>query len=223
MKNIELLVLDMAGTTIDEDNVVYKTLMTAVNDYGYSVSLQKVLLSCAGMEKLEAISSLLKEIGGNEEDAAAIFENFSDQLKTAYQNLEVKPINGVENFLIKMRTQDKKIVLNTGYTSEIALQLLNKLGWKKGTHYDALITADDVSESRPSPEMILLAMKKFNIHEAEKVLKAGDSVIDIEEGKNAGCGVTIAVLSGAQCRAKLEKSNPDYIFNTISEAEHFFY
>jgi hypothetical protein len=26
MKNIELLVLDMAGTTIDEDNVVYKTL-----------------------------------------------------------------------------------------------------------------------------------------------------------------------------------------------------
>lgn len=223
MKNIELLVLDMAGTTIDEDNVVYKTLMKAVNDYGYNVSLEKVLLSCAGMEKLEAISSLLKEIGGNEEDAAAIFENFSDQLKTAYQNLEVKPINGVENFLIKMRSQDKKIVLNTGYTSEIALQLLEKLGWKENTHFDALITADDVSASRPSPEMILLAMKKFNIQEPEKVLKAGDSVIDIEEGKNAGCGVTVAVLSGAQSKAELEKSNPDYIFNTISEAERFFY
>lgn len=223
MKNIELLVLDMAGTTIDEDNVVYKTLMKSVNDYGYNVSLEKVLLSCAGMEKLEAISSLLKEIGGNEEDAAAIFENFSDQLKTAYQNLEVKPINGVENFLIKMRSQDKKIVLNTGYTSEIALQLLEKLGWKENTHFDALITADDVSASRPSPEMILLAMKKFNIQEPEKVLKAGDSVIDIEEGKNAGCGVTVAVLSGAQSKAELEKSNPDYIFNTISEAERFFY
>lgn len=223
MKNIELLVLDMAGTTIDEDNVVYKTLMKAVNDYGYNVSLEKVLLSCAGMEKLEAISSLLREIGGNEEDAAAIFENFSDQLKTAYQNLEVKPINGVENFLVKMRAQDKKIVLNTGYTSEIALQLLEKLGWKENTHFDALITADDVSASRPSPEMILLAMKKFNIQEPEKVLKAGDSVIDIEEGKNAGCGVTVAVLSGAQSKAELEKSNPDYIFNTISEAERFFY
>lgn len=223
MKNIELLVLDMAGTTIDEDNVVYKTLMKAVNDYGYNVSLEKVLLSCAGMEKLEAISSLLKEIGGNEEDAAAIFENFSDQLKTAYQNLEVKPINGVENFLIKMRAQDKKIVLNTGYTSEIAQQLLEKLSWKENAHFDALITADDVSESRPSPEMILLAMKKFNIQEPEKVLKAGDSVIDIEEGKNAGCGVTVAVLSGAQSKAELEKSNPDYIFNTISEAERFFY
>jgi hypothetical protein len=41
------------------------------------------------MEKLEAITSLLKEINGNEEDAPAIFENFSDQLKESYQNLEV--------------------------------------------------------------------------------------------------------------------------------------
>jgi len=219
MKNIELLVLDMAGTTIDEDNVVYKTVMNSVNEYGYNVTLDKVLSVCAGMEKLEAITSLLKEIGGDENDAFPIFENFSDKLKKSYQNLEVKPINGVENFLIHMRSKNKKVVLNTGYTSEIAQQLLDKLKWKENIHFDALITADDVSESRPSPEMILLAMKKFNINEPEKVLKAGDSVIDIEEGKNAGCGLTIAVLSGAQTQSELEKSNPDYIFNTISEAE----
>ncbi|WP_284460161.1 HAD-IA family hydrolase [Chryseobacterium sp.] len=220
MKNIELLVLDMAGTTIDEDNVVYKTLTEAVNSHGYSVSLEKVLSSCAGMEKLEAITSLLKEINGNEEDATVIFENFSEKLKEAYRNLDVKPINGTENFLLTMKAQNKKVVLNTGYTSEIAHQLLDKLQWKENIHFDALITADDVSESRPSPEMINLAMKKFNIMEPEKVLKAGDSVIDIEEGKNAGCGLTIAVLSGAQNRTELEKAKPDYILNTISEAEH---
>ncbi|AZA91603.1 Phosphonoacetaldehyde hydrolase [Chryseobacterium nakagawai] len=219
MKNIELLVLDMAGTTVNEDNVVYKTLTKAVNEYGYEVKLEQVLITCAGMEKLEAITSLLKEINGNEEDAAAIFENFSGKLKDAYQNLEVKPINGTEDFLLKMKAQHKKVVLNTGYTYEIAQQLLDKLQWKENIHFDALITADDVSESRPSPEMINLAMKKFNILEPEKVLKAGDSVIDIEEGKNAGCGLTVAVLSGAQNRAALEKAEPDYIFNTISEAE----
>ncbi|WP_312388738.1 HAD-IA family hydrolase [Chryseobacterium sp.] len=222
MKNIELLVLDMAGTTIDEDNVVYKTVMNSVNDYGYNVTLDKVLSVCAGMEKLEAITSLLKEIGGNEEDALAIFENFSDQLKEAYQNLDVKPINDVENFLLNMRSKNKKVVLNTGYTSEIAQQLLDKLQWKENVHFDALITANDVSESRPSPEMILLAMKKFNISKPELVLKAGDSVIDIEEGKNAGCGLTIAVLSGAQTQSELEKSHPDYILKTISEAEILF-
>lgn len=223
MKNIELLVLDMAGTTINEDNVVYKTLTNAVNDHGYQVSLEKVLSTCAGMEKLEAISLLLKKIGGNKEDALVIFENFSDQLKKAYQNLDVKPINGVVDFLLNMRSKNKKIALNTGYTSEIARQLIDKLGWKENIHFDALITANDVSESRPNPEMIHLAMKKFNINDPEKVLKAGDSVIDIEEGKNAGCGITIAVLSGAQNKTELEKSNPDYIFNTIAEAEKILY
>ncbi|KXH83422.1 HAD-IA family hydrolase [Chryseobacterium kwangjuense] len=219
MKNIELLVLDMAGTTINEDNVVYKTLTSAVNNHGYQVTLDKVLSSCAGMEKLEAITSLLKEINGNETDAPVIFQNFSEQLREAYRNLDVKPINGAENFLLKMKSMDKKVVLNTGYSSEIARQLLDKLQWKESVHFDALITADDVSESRPSPEMILLAMKKFNISEPGNVLKAGDSVIDIEEGKNAGCGLTVAVLSGAQNRSELETAHPDYIFNTISEAE----
>lgn len=219
MKNIELLVLDMAGTTINEDNVVYKTLTAAVNNHGYQVTLDKVLSSCAGMEKLEAITSLLKEINGNEADAPVIFQDFSEKLKEAYRGLDVKPINGTENFLLKMKSMNKKVVLNTGYTSEIARQLLDKLQWKESIHFDALITADDVSESRPSPEMIYLAMKKFNISEPGNVLKAGDSVIDIEEGKNAGCGLTVAVLSGAQNRTELETAHPDYIFNTISEAE----
>ena len=34
---------DMAGTTIDEDNLVYKTVQKAINEYGYNVSLEEVL------------------------------------------------------------------------------------------------------------------------------------------------------------------------------------
>ncbi len=222
MSTIELLVLDMAGTTIDEDNVVYKTLMKAVNDHGYNVSLNEVLSSCAGKEKFDAIETLLGEIDGNKEDAENIFKDFSEELKIAYQDLDVKPIDGVEDFLIKVRTANKKVVLNTGYSSEIAKQLLEKLNWKKNIHFDALITADDVSASRPNPDMIFLAMKKFGIDDPEKVLKAGDSAIDIEEGKNAGCGITVGVLSGAQTRAELEKANPDHIFDSISHAVKLF-
>ncbi len=223
MSTIELLVLDMAGTTIDEDNVVYKTLMKAVNDHGYNVSLNEVLSSCAGKEKFDAIETLLREIDGNKEDAENIFKDFSEELKIAYQDLDVKPIDGVEDFLIKVRTGNKKVVLNTGYSSEIAKQLLEKLNWKKNIQFDALITADDVSASRPNPDMIFLAMKKFGIDDPEKVLKAGDSAIDIEEGKNAGCGITVGVLSGAQTRAELEKANPDHIFDSISDAEKLFF
>ncbi|UKB82039.1 HAD-IA family hydrolase [Chryseobacterium sp. MEBOG06] len=217
--NIQLLVLDMAGTTIDEDNVVYKTLAKAVNSYGYDVTLEKVLEICAGMEKAEAIRNLLENIGGNTDDTDAIFENFSDDLALAYEELEVKPIDNVESFLKKVKSADKKVVLNTGYTKKVAQQLLSKLAWQKNVHFDDLITADDVFESRPSPQMIRLAMSKFGITDPKEVMKAGDSAIDIEEGKNAGCGITIAVLSGAQTREQLEAAQPDYILNNISEAE----
>lgn len=217
--NIQLLVLDMAGTTIDEDNVVYKTLAKAVNSYGYHVTLEKVLEICAGMEKAEAIRNLLENIGGNTNDTDAIFENFSDDLALAYEELEVKPIDNVESFLKKVKSADKKVVLNTGYTKKVAQQLLSKLAWQKNVHFDDLITADDVFESRPSPQMIRLAMSKFGITDPKEVMKAGDSAIDIEEGKNAGCGITIAVLSGAQTREQLEAAHPDYILNNISEAE----
>lgn len=220
---IELLVLDMAGTTIDEDNVVYKTLMQAVNNHGYKVSLDEVLASCAGKEKFDAIETLLEELNGKKEDAEAIFKNFSEELRLAYQNLEVKPIKGVEDFLLKVRTSGKKVVLNTGYSSEIAQQLIKKLDWKVNVHFDAMITADDVTVSRPNPDMIFLAMKQFGISNAKKVLKAGDSAIDIEEGKNAGCGMIIGVLSGAQNRSELEKAKPDYIFERISDAENILF
>ncbi|KQR93392.1 HAD family hydrolase [Chryseobacterium sp. Leaf180] len=223
MNAIELLVLDMAGTTIDEDNVVYKTLTKAVTDFGYQVTLDKVLEICAGMEKAEAIKNLLENIEGNTEDTEVIFEKFSDELALAYNDLNVKPIAGVEEFLLKVKSKGKKVVLNTGYTQKIAQQLLTKLNWKIDVHYHALITADDVSESRPSPEMIILAMKKFGITDPKKVLKAGDSAIDIQEGKNAGCGMTIAVLSGAQTRAQLELASPDHILNNLSEAEYILF
>lgn len=223
MNTIELLVLDMAGTTIDEDNVVYKTLMQAVNNCGYNVSLVEVLSSCAGKEKFDAIETLLGEIGGRKDDAENIFKDFSEKLKIAYQNLEVKPIKGVEDFLLKVRAAGKKVVLNTGYSSEIAQQLIQKLDWKENVHFDALITADDVTASRPNPDMIFLAMTKFGIDDPKKVLKAGDSAIDIEEGKNAGCGMIVGVLSGAQNRSELEKAKPDYIFERISDVENILF
>ena len=48
---IKLVVFDMAGTTVDEDNVVYKTVRDAINAAGYEFSLEQVLTHGAGKEK----------------------------------------------------------------------------------------------------------------------------------------------------------------------------
>ncbi|MGH2664646.1 phosphonatase-like hydrolase [Flavobacterium sp.] len=221
-KNIKLVVFDMAGTTINEDNLVYKALHKVFVKMGYTVTLDYVLQHCAGKEKLNAIVELLNDLNYPTTQADAIFEEFSKTLKSVYEESEVKPITGVGTFLTKLKAANIKVVLNTGYNSYTANQLLDKLNWKKGIHFDALITADDVSKGRPHPDMILKAMDEFDIDDSQNVLKAGDSVVDIEEGKNANCGLTVGVLSGAQTREELQKANPDLIVTTITELDFLF-
>lgn len=216
MKKIEMMVFDMAGTTIDEKNVVYKTLQKSINNYGIPVDLELVLQMGAGKEKLNAIQDITTHLGATEKDANIIFEDFKMELNKAYLTLNIAPIEGVEKLILELRAKNIKIVLNTGYNYSVANYLLKKLNWKKNLHYDALITANDVKRGRPHPDMILKAMKFFNITDASKVLKAGDSAVDIKEGKNANCGITVGVLSGAQSKKQLEAANPTYILDSLT-------
>ncbi len=59
---ISMVVFDMAGTTVNEDNVVYKTLQKAINKRGFDFTLDQVLTEGAGKEKQEAVQSILKSI-----------------------------------------------------------------------------------------------------------------------------------------------------------------
>ncbi|RPG28147.1 MAG: phosphonatase-like hydrolase [Muricauda sp. TMED12] len=216
MKKIQLAVFDMAGTTVNEDNVVYKTVRAALAKYGVEVSLNTVLEFGAGKEKFKAIADILKETRTENVDPNAVFQEFKKMLEEAYANLNVTTYDGVEELFKILKSKGVKVVLNTGYDQKTAQSLLNKLGWVPGEQIDALITADDVVKGRPSSEMIDKAMEMFKITDSENVLKAGDSVIDIEEGKNANCGWTVGVLTGAQTRQQLATAEPTLILDSLA-------
>lgn len=214
--DIRMVVFDMAGTTVDEQNVVYKTVHKAICNQGVSVDLATVFEFGAGKEKLQAIKDVLEHLKVEDIDALMVFEEFKTMLDDAYEKLEVRPVEGVEKTMLELKRKGIVVVLNTGYNRRVATGLLKKLGWVNGVNYDMLITASDVVLGRPHPEMIEKAMAKFNINDAKQVLKAGDSGIDIEEGKNAHCGITVGVLSGAQSKEQLEAANPDYIIGSLA-------
>ncbi len=220
MKGIELAVFDMAGTTVNENNVVYKTVQKSLKDAGYEVSLEMILEHGAGKEKRNAIAHIIDLISIKKAEPQLIdeiFERFRDELKSAYEDLDITSYDGVEELFGLLRNKGIKVVLNTGYDKKTAQKLLKKLGWEIGRDIDGLITADDVKTGRPSAEMIELAMERFSIKDASKVLKAGDSIIDIEEGKNANCGFTIGVLTGAQTREQLLTAEPTLILDSLAE------
>lgn len=216
MSKIKLVVFDMAGTTVDEKNVVYKTVHKALNTHGVAVDLDTVLQIGAGKEKHQAIKDVMAAMGVENLNSEDVFADFKTMLDDAYETLDVSPIKDVDKIMTALRKLGVVVVLNTGYNSRVANGLINKLNWKKGVDYDALITSDDVVNGRPHPEMIQKAMEISGVSEPSEVLKAGDSVIDIVEGQNAGCGITIGVLSGAQTRGQLAEANPTYILDSLA-------
>ena len=216
---IELVVLDMAGTTVDEDNVVYKTVRAAINASGYSFSQQEVQEAGAGKEKSQAIRDVLALDGKThpESEIAEIFGDFKNRLKAAYESLDVKEQPGATRVFKAMRESGIRVVLNTGYDRKTAEGLVAKIGWRVGEHIDGLVTASDVTNGRPAPDMIQLAMDQVGVTLGSQVAKIGDSEIDIEEGKNAGCGLTFGITTGAQTQEQLESAEPTHVVHSLDE------
>lgn len=212
-----MVVFDMAGTTVDENNVVYKTLHASIVSAGVAVTLEDVLLHGAGKEKLQAIKDVVKAVGALDVDASAIYEQFVVLLTDAYANLDVAPCSNAETVFALLKKQGIKVVLNTGYNRATATGLLQKLNWTIGEDIDLLVTASDVSNNRPAPDMIDFAIQHFNIQDRLTVVKVGDSAIDIEEGKNAGCGKTFGVTTGAQTRDQIAAAHPTGVLDDLLE------
>ena len=216
---IKMVVFDMAGTTVDENNVVYKTLQKVINEAGHNFSLAQVLAAGAGKEKLQAIKDIIALEISEPDDATAdkIYNLFVDELAKAYDSFEIKPQPGAEETFQLLKDKNILVVLNTGYNEKTAVNILEKLQWETGKQIDGLITASDVKNNRPNPDMIVLAMQRFGIENGSEVVKVGDSIIDIEEGKNAGCSLSIGITTGAHSYEQLATAAPDHIIHHLQE------
>ena len=218
---IELVVFDMAGTTVDEDNIVYKTLHRSLVNQGVKTDLETVLLHGAGKEKLQAARDVIEAVFGepNEELALAAFAQFQVMLDQAYATEAIREQPHSTQVFEFLKSRNIKVALNTGYSRSVTNFLITRLGWSDSPLIDAVVCADDVQRGRPHPDMIELAMQRCGINDPKNVAKIGDSGIDIEEGKNAGCGLTFGITTGAQLREQLLLATPNAILSSLKELE----
>ena len=93
------------------------------------------------------------------------------------------------------RMKGIKVALNTGYNKNFQKKIIKNLNLSESI--DDFISSEEVKRGRPYPYMINKLMERNNIINARNVCKIGDTVNDMMEGKNANCGLTIGVLSGA--------------------------
>ncbi|MEM3654632.1 MAG: HAD family hydrolase [Candidatus Micrarchaeia archaeon] len=81
--------------------------------------------------------------------------------------------------------------------------------------FETVITSEDASQPKPSPEMILKACKKLGLKPSETYY-LGDSEADIMAAKAAGC-IPIGIMSGSTERAVLKKLGAKEVYKSVTE------
>ena len=216
---IDLVALDMAGTTIDDHGSVYVALRGCVEETGATVS-EPNLQRWMGTDKVEAIGALMR-LGGGQPDRRAIanaFERFHTLLAAFYREQPPVALPGVVDALSTLRDRGIRIALTTGFDDGVATPLLESLGWKVGEDelLDAVVTTSRVAAGRPAPYLIHHAMEALGVHDVRRVLAAGDTLVDLRAAKNAGV-IAVGVTSGALDRATLEAEPHDFVLDSVAE------
>lgn len=216
-KGIKLLVCDMAGTVVDEGGIVYKSLMKAMNKFELNVK-EDEMHPWHGAKKSEVISHFVTSRGRHNEIVPVIEEEFLEIIETSYfgENACISLIHPtLLEYLAKLRANGIKVGLNTGYPRRIQDGLLDNL--KLRQQVDAYVSSQDVPFGRPSPFMVFRLMEKTNVQDVRKVAKVGDSINDMLEGRNSGCGLVIGVESGVDSKQDLLDAGADFVVGNVTD------
>lgn len=215
----ELVVLDMAGTTIDEGQQVYRVLAETARAHGASPS-EAAIARWHGAAKHEALRALLTSRSGippSNGELDAVVADFQSRLGTAYADQPPRPLPGVPEALTTLRGGGVRVALTTGFDRVILESLISALGWEGESVIDTIVCGSDVPTGRPAPYMIFRAMERLGIIDVSRVLVAGDTPRDLEAGTNSGAAMVVGVLSGASTADELGAHRHTHLLPSVAD------
>jgi len=222
MMPVKLVVFDMAGTTVRDNQDVSKAFRAAMATEGYDVPL-KVIDLFMGYEKPYAISKMLEKYERIPEKItptliSTIHRAFVTQMIEHYRSTpDIEALPHVEETFAALHLKGIKIGLNTGFSRDIALTIVKRLQWEEKGLIDYVVGSDEVEKGRPHPFMIAEMMTRAGITDPRQVVKIGDTEVDVREGQNAGCKYVIAITTGSFTRIELEFFAPTHIIDDMAE------
>jgi phosphonatase-like hydrolase len=218
--NVQLVVFDLAGTTVKDNKDVHRVLQHTLAKHDVQISIDDAN-DVMGIPKPVAIRSLLeKRHKGSGKITTQwvdeIHKQFVGEMVWFYETSPgVEEKEGVSHTFRELKKRGVKIALDTGFSRLIVNPILKRMSWLKDDLIDCSVTSDEVLRGRPFPDLIFEAMKQTGIRDAASVIKVGDTASDIQEGKAAGCGMTIGITSGAFSSDALKQENPTHLIDSI--------
>jgi phosphoglycolate phosphatase len=202
VSRFSVVCLDMAGTTVRDDNTVMEAFATAIGSRNLPAGdfhdAMQYARATMGRSKIE----VFRHIFGDEDAAQAANTAFEKHYAGAVADGEISPMPGAEELFAACRAAGTKVCLSTGFSPLTRDAIIAALGWQPLV--DLVLSPADAGRGRPWPDMPLTALLRLGGDSVAGLAVVGDTPADIESGLRAGAGLVVGVLSGDSERAALE-------------------
>lgn len=201
------VIFDWAGTTVDYGCFApVQAFQDVFAEFGVEPTLEETRKPM-GMLKIDHIRTMLKmeRIAGEwekahgrrpqDDDAQRMYPLFEGKLFAILDRF-AEPKPGVLEAVAELREMGVKIGSTTGYTTAM-MDIVAPQAVKMGYAPDSMVTPDETGNvGRPFPYMVFKNMENLGVASVDDVVKVGDTVSDIKEGKAAGV-FTVGVIEGS--------------------------
>lgn len=217
----QLVVFDMAGTTVEDHGNVAGFLIEAMATVGFVVTLAEAN-AVMGEPKPVAIAQLLSSrigpVDKGHERVKTTHAEFLRRMNHYYaMSPAIREMPGTSRVFETLRARGIKVVCDTGFERSTVEVLVDRLGWRTRGLVDDLVPSDEVAHGRPAPDLIFEAMRRVGVTDASRVAKLGDTPSDLGEGHSAGCGWVIGTTYGSHTREQLQPHRPTHIIDRIED------
>lgn len=214
---IQLAVVDMAGTTVADNGLVVSAFDAAATSVGVPESGEKrasarqYVLDTMGQSKISVFRALF-ESEDVAQQANAAFERAYEQL---IDEGKAAPIDGAAEAITRLRHNGIRVALSTGFSGTTQEKLLAALGWQSLA--DLVIAPGDGMRGRPHPDLILTALMRLEIDGVANVAVLGDTSSDIDSALRAGAAIAAGTLTGAHNEQQLRAAGATHVVASITE------
>ena len=221
---VKALILDWAGTMIDYGSFSpVNVFLSIFSKKGVEITEEEARKPM-GMLKYDHIKEILTfprvkhkwtEVYGKtpeKKDIDELYESFEPAVLEIIDKYS-KPFGNNAEIIKKLKDEGCKIGSTTGYTKSM-MDIVTRVAEENGYKPDFWITPDLIGNyGRPYPYMIFQNLINLEIMNVKEAVKIGDTIVDIEEGRNAGVW-SVGVIEGSSLSGLSEEE-----FNSLSAEE----
>lgn len=188
----EILVADFEAVAIPDPGLVPRAVVAVLASAGFPVEFEEARL-LAGVPVRVQLAELIAVSAGLPLTAAfelsvRVESEFGELLWSQMERGQgFKPVTGADDVFAAVQSEGIRVVLDSMLPAALTRRILDRFGWIRSGLVDSVAFSEEVEAPRPSPDLLLEAVRKLFPQGSDRIAKLVGGRLDIVAAKAARC------------------------------------